>query len=197
MSLNSLANAACARRSDLTPLNRVPTTVDEIARAARTTPSTAPSPLDAPEMPGPGAPTPPAANATTVDTAMNVLFGYIPTEVLTVYVSVMAAVQKPIIALADWMAFGSFLVATPLVVWLLFAAKVKAAGRPLPTSVASWPVWEMCAATVSYTAWAFGLPHSPFGAFRWYSAALSGLAVIVVSTALGLLAPFFQRPLDA
>lgn len=197
MSLNSLANAASARRTDLAPLDRVPSTVDEIALAARTTPVAAPAPLGAPGMPAPAAsPLPPGA-ATSVDTAMNVLFGYIPTEVLTVYVAVMATVQTPTITATDWIVFGSFFAITPVVVWLLFAAKVKAAGSELPLSFGAWPVWEMFAATVAYTAWAFGLPHSPFGAMSWYSASLSGLSVIVVSTVLGLLAPFFQRPLSA
>lgn len=196
MSLNSLANAAYARRTDLTPINRVPSTVDEIARAARTTP------LDAPESPemtasGAAAPLPPSGAATSVDTAMRVLFGYIPAEVLTVYVAVMAAVQTPLITVTDWIVFGSFFAATPLVVWLLFAAKVTAAGKQLPLSFRALPIWEMFAATLAFTAWALGLPHSPFGAFGWYSAALSGLSVLIVSTILGLLAPFFQRPLSA
>jgi len=55
----------------------------------------------------------------------------------------------------------------------------------------------MFAATVAYAAWAFALPHSPFTDYTWYSSALSGLAVLVVSTLLGLLAPFFQKPLTA
>lgn len=40
------------------------------------------------------------------------------------------------------------------------------------------------------------LPNTPFAEFTdWYSAALSGVMVLVASTVLGLLAPFFQRPL--
>lgn len=205
MSINSMANAAAARRADLVPLNRVPATVEEIARASRTTPVAAPQ--AAPEVlavPAPGEPpmpdTPPPAGAATVDTAMNVLFGYIPTEVLTLYVSVTAALQRPTSDAAGlaafWVAFWVFLAATPLVVWLVFAAKVKAAGKPLPASFGAWPIWEMLAATLAYLAWAFGLPLSPFSQFWWYSAALSGLAVIGVSTVLGLLAPLFQRPLS-
>ncbi len=219
MSINSLANAAAARRPDLVPLSRVPATVEDISIAARTTP-VATGPMSAPEIGGPTPvppqATPPVGGAATVDTAMNVLFGYIPTEVLTLYVAVIAALQKPVTEVAQmnevtrvttmtsvvnwmpyWIAFSIFLVGTPLVVWLVFAAKVKAAGRPLPLAWGAWPVWEMFAATLAYVAWSFGLPGSPFGQFAWYSSALSGLAVIVVSTVLGLVAPFFQRPLSA
>jgi hypothetical protein len=49
-------------------------------------------------------------------------------------------------------------------------------------------------------AWAFALPNSPFrdfAQFGWYSQALAGVMVLVVSTTLGLIAPIVQRPLPA
>lgn len=188
MSINSLANSAAARRPDLVPLGTVPQGLDQIARGAMTPPTD----LE-PSGAAAGSPAP-----APVDTTFNVLFGYIPTEVLTLYVAVLAAVQEPgKVTPVDWTAFWSFLVATPLVVWLVFGAKLKTANKPLPLSYSSWPIWEMFAATVAYAAWAFALPHSPFTDYTWYSSALSGLAVLVVSTLLGLLAPFFQKPLTA
>ena len=108
---------------------------------------------------------------------------------------VLAAVHEEKITAADWIAFWSFLVATPIVVWLVYAAKVKAAGKALPLEFAAWPVWEMFAGTVAYCAWAFALPNAPFSEYPWYSSALSGVAVLVGSTVLGLLSPFFQNPL--
>ena len=39
MSINSMANAAAARRPDTAPIGQVPTTLDEIAKAATTPPS--------------------------------------------------------------------------------------------------------------------------------------------------------------
>jgi hypothetical protein len=56
---------------------------------------------------------------------------------------------------------------------------------------------NLLAATVAYCAWAFALPNTPFGQYSWYSSALSGVAVLVASTFLGLLGPFFQNPLKA
>src|SRR6266478_7309036 len=54
-------------------------------------------------------------------------------EILTLYVAVLAAVQQPNkVTSADWTAFWGFLVATPVVVWLVYGAKVKAANKPLP-----------------------------------------------------------------
>jgi TctA family transporter len=78
---------------------------------------------------------------------MNVLFGYIPTEVLTLYVAILAAI-------------GS--------------------AKPKPGSV-SPAFW--------ITFWVF------LALYSWYSTGLAGVAVLVASTVLGLLAPFFQRPL--
>ncbi len=188
MGINSLANAAAARRPDTLPINKVPQSLNEIAMASRVPPSTT-------APPGGTEPTPPPAQ---VDTTLNVLFGYIPTEVLTMYVAVLAVVQSDNkVTSSDWGAFWSFLVATPIIVWLVYAAKLKALQKPLPLKFGTWPVWEMFAATVAFSAWAFALPKSPFTEFtEWYSPGLSGLAVLVVSTLLGLLAPLFQRPLS-
>ncbi|MGB7816986.1 MAG: hypothetical protein WBL28_11625 [Methylotenera sp.] len=189
MSINSMTNAAAARRSDTVPLGEVPKTLDEIAEASRTPPASAESIAESAKLAG----TPPAP----VDTTLNVLFGYIPTEVLTLYVSVLAAVQQEgKVTSTDWITFWIFLLATPVVVWLVYGAKLKTLQKPLPLNFGTWPVWEMFAATVAYAAWAFGLPHSPFTEFGWYSSGLSGVAVLVVSTVLGLLAPFFQRALS-
>ena len=189
MSINSMANAAAARRPDTVPLGNVPKTLDEIAKAANTPPTDIPvsSAQDKPSTP------PPAP----VDTTFNVLFGYIPTETLTLYVAVLAAVQQVgKVTSTDWLVFWIFLVATPMIVWLVFAAKLKTILKPLPLNFGAWPVWEMVAATAAYAAWAFALPHSPFTEYPWYSSGLSALSVLVVSTLLGLLAPFFQRPLS-
>jgi hypothetical protein len=83
-------------------------------------------------------------------------------------------------------------VAAAVVQWVLFAQKLKAAGEHLPWSPRRWPWWSLVAATVAFFAWGFALPSSPFLRFTWYSAALAAVAVLVVSTGLGLATPFFQ-----
>ena len=187
MSINALANAAAARRPDFFPLEKAPVGLREIADAARTPPMSEPQAPDRAE---------PRSNSAQIDTALHVLFGYIPTEVLTLYVAVLAAIQQPNkVTSADWIAFWSFLVATPIVVWLVYSAKVKTANKRLPFAFGAWPLWEMLAATVAYCAWAFALPNSPFAEYSWYSSALSAVAVLVASTGLGLLGPFFQNTL--
>lgn len=221
MSISSLANAAAARRADFAPVGSVPQTLSEIASAATSPPSATPAASDGPPTVGPGGlagdasaqalslsgllsasatpPTlPPEQKSSGVNTALNLLFGYIPTEVLTLYVAVLASTQqKGSITWAGWAAFWCFLVATPVVVWLIFGAKIKAAQKPIPVHPRAWPVWEMFAATVAFCAWAFAMPNAPFTGYVWYSSALAGVSVLVASTLLGLLAPLFQRPLSA
>jgi hypothetical protein len=184
MSLNSLANAAIARRSDFSPAGRAPGTYAEIASAAAAT--SAPLPAAAPANPNA-----PAPAATAVDTTMNVLTGYIPAEVLTGYVAVLAALGSPKLMKAEWIAFWIFFIATPVVLWIVYATKAKGAGKPLPLSYSSWPLWEMAASMIAFLAWAFALPNSPFTTLDWYSSAIAGLVVLVTSSILGLLAPLF------
>ena len=187
MSINSLANSATARRPDYRPLGAVPSNATEIAAAAYT-------------LPPPGAPAALNGKAALtpgrLDTAYNVLFGYIPTEVLTLYIAVLAAMEGDKFVDIRWTVFLIFLCGTPIVLWLIYAAKLKTAGKALPLKPRTWPIFEMFAATVAFCAWAFALPGSPFATYSWYSPALSSLAVLLVSTILGLLAPLLQRPLD-
>lgn len=184
MSLSSLANAAIARRTDFPPVGKAPRKYAEIAWAASNPPLHAIAPAD------------PAADAPTaapVDTTMNVLTGYIPTEILTCYVAFVAALHssaKPMMD-AEWIAFWCFLVVTPVVFWLVYAAKVKGADKALPLSFSSLPLWEMVASTIAFAAWAFALPNSPFARLDWYSSAIAGLVILLASTVLGLLAPIF------
>lgn len=204
MSISSMANAAAARRPDLYPIGIVPQGLSEIANAASTIPVASElrgfDPASGTSLEG--EPPPPGQQgdqrSTAVNTALNLLFGYIPTEVLTLYVAVLAATQQTgAITRAGWATFWCFLVATPLVVWLIYGAKVKAAQKPVPIHPRAWPVWEMFAATIAYCAWAFAMPNAPFTGYVWYSSAMAGIAVLVASTILGLVAPFFQRPLSA
>jgi hypothetical protein len=186
MSLNSLANAAIARRTDFEPAGRAPGTYAEIASAAAATNTALPAAVPA----NANAPAPPAA--TSVDTTMNVLTGYIPAEILTGYVAVLAALSDSI--KVEWIAFWIFIVATPIVLWIVYATKAKGAGKGLPLSYSSWPLWEMAASTIAFFAWAFALPNNPFYiAYHttWYSSSIAALVVLVASSALGLLAPLF------
>jgi hypothetical protein len=189
MSINALTNAAMARRMDFEPTNAVPASFTEIGNAAGNIPKPAGSAT--------------SGNLANTNAAIQTLTTYIPTEVLTLYVSALAALGPITIKIGNefhqigrWAPFWSFLVLTPVVVWIAFATKIKAAGKPIPASPGKWPLWEMGAATFAYVAWAFALPSTPFEQFhQWYSPGLAAFLVLVVSAALGLVAPLMQREL--
>ncbi|PYU27385.1 MAG: hypothetical protein DMG32_07270 [Acidobacteria bacterium] len=178
MSINSMANAAIGRRPDYEPLQGVPKSLREISKAA--------SGASAPEN--------------QVTSALNVIVAYIPTEILTLYVAVLAVLGnakgltvRP--TMGTVITFWSFFLATPATVWILYAVKLKTDNKSLPLTPVKWPIWEMVAGTVGYAAWAMALPDNPFIDAAWYSSGLAGVIVLVSSTFLGLIAPLFQQPL--
>jgi len=206
MSINSIANAAAARRTDVRDPTTPPRDLAEIAAAAGTAPSLAP---------------PNNNRAGPVSTALNVLVGYIPTEIVTLYITVTGALQQPTssgtgaatpsagaaatavdtVKVASswlsppWIAFLCFLVTTPLAVWIVYAAKIKNAdpAKHLPVTFQELPLWEMAAATIAFVAWGFALPNTPFRDFAWYSPALAGIALPITSSVLGIVAPLAAR----
>ncbi len=177
MSIVSMTEIAFQSRTDVGNPKYVPRTYTEIAGAA--------GGKDSPES--------------QVNAAIRTLTTYIPTETLTLYVAVLAALQpttKAAVASPNWAVFWWFLIVTPLVTWLVYITKVKTAGKPIPWAPFKWPLWEMAAGTIAYVAWAFALPTTPFTSLGWYSTGLAGVVVLITSTGLGLLAPLFARPLN-
>jgi hypothetical protein len=192
MSINALTNAAMSRRRDFEPANHVPQSLAEIAKATGVVPPVPVSPSGQPAITAPSG----------MNTALAMLTMYIPTEVLTLYVAAVAGLPSgrgPSSGIRLWLPFLSFLIATPAIVWIAFATKVKSAGKSIPFHPSLWPVWEMAAATIAYFAWAFALPDTPFLQFQnqWYSPALAGFLVLVVSYGLGALGPLMQRTLSS
>jgi hypothetical protein len=131
---------------------------------------------------------------TSVESAIGILFSYIPTEVIALYVAVLAALVPDPQMQAQWITFYVFLGLTPIVVWLVYAAKVKQTTGKIPWAPNELPLWEMFASTLAFVAWAFALPNSPFSVFtNWYSSAIAGVVILVTSTILGLVSPFFTK----
>jgi hypothetical protein len=178
MSINTMANAAMERRSDYR--DRLPRTAAERAAAASKDPK----------------------DQNTVSVALKTVTTYIPTEIITLYIALVGALQpgEPGTSLyftSRWIAFGIFLVLTPFAIWATFASKLASDQKKLPLRVRYWPKWEMFAGTIAYVAWTIGLPDSPFAQFPWFSAAVGGFAILATSTLLGWVAGIFQRELAA
>lgn len=130
-----------------------------------------------------------SSQTSEINKALDVIMAYIPTEILTVYVPVLAMLETTAGKVSG---FQSFLIATPIVVWLLFAAKLRTASGRLPLDPRTWPWWEMFAATLAFFVWACALDNSavPVG----INENLAGILVLISAPALGLLAPIFRSP---
>ncbi len=139
---------------------------------------------------------------TAVSSALATVTTYIPTEILVLYVAWIAALGDsrataggvPSSIAGGWPSFWAFLLATPAVVWLVYAGRVRAAGDPLPVPIGLWPHWEMTAATCAFVAWAAALPATPFTQFGWYNSGIAGVIVLAVTAFLGLVAPIATAP---
>lgn len=129
---------------------------------------------------------------------LSTLATYIPTEVVGLYLAALAvtavAAGQPR-AVDPAFLFWGFLIAVPIITWLVFAGRVVTAGKRAPYDLRKWPKWEMLAGTLAFSVWALATPGNPFEGASWYNGGLVGLAVILVSGALGLIAPIVRGPL--
>lgn len=175
MSLNALTTQEIRRRGRLRQ--------DARQRTAGAPPETAP-----PDVPSA------RAGEDRITNALTALIGYIPTEVITLYVAALSAEQ----ALRDATGFVDavwilwfFVALTPALLLLIFVSKLAAAGAPLP-GPRSWPWWKMIAATIAFMVWALAVPGNPY--LRGTASAVAGLGAMLTSTLLHLVTPIFERP---
>jgi len=108
---------------------------------------------------------------------------FIPSEVLAVYV--------PVVAILDlrgdvgrWAVFGCALALIPLILWLRSSAE-QPLGRE--RALAIWLI-----GTIAFVAWAAAIPSGPFQTFTEDATRFGGAAVIVVSVLLPLFAAKFR-----
>lgn len=190
MGINSMANAALARRPDYPPTGSTPKNIKErVSTAAKD-----PKPEDNQ-----------ASEESAVSTALKTVTTYIPTEILTLYVA-LTATLAPLIPESEirntnfapdytsrWVIFGIFLLITPAAVWIAFVGKLTADRRMWPRTWSQLPKWEMIAASIAFIAWAAALPDSPFGSINYFNDAIAGAIVLITSTALAWLAGLFPQ----
>lgn len=132
----------------------------------------------------------PAKNAAN---AVEQLTRYIPTEIVTLYIAWWAVLEK--VNAADqvrWWSFFVFLILTPIVAWMIFAAKVVGRKEPIPWDWKLWPKWKFGAATAAYVVWVFSLPKSVFATFKWYDPVYAGFAILLTTIMLGILGGIFD-----
>ena len=178
MSVSSMANIAFNRRADAGKEGEGLNTIDEVDAAKGAAPGT----------------------TTSVTSALSAIAAYIPTEVVTVYVAVLATLGITTgaggLTYTPIPVYVVFIILTPIVVWGLYASRAVTAGRRLPRSLRSWPKWEMVAATLAFAAWGAAMPSSPLGVFEWFMPSLAGVVALVLSLLIGVFSPLFStRPL--
>jgi hypothetical protein len=136
----------------------------------------------------------PIADDNRVTKALNALVGYIPTEVITLYVAALSAeaalhATLPVVNAAAILWF--FVVLTPLLLLLIYLSKVAATGDKLP-GPRLWPWWKMVAATIAFFVWALAVPGNPY--LKDAAAAAAGFGAMITSTLLSVMTPIFERP---
>jgi hypothetical protein len=131
-----------------------------------------------------------------VSSVRNVLFKYIPTESITLYVA--AASASPALltmfpGLTPTVSYWSFGILTPILVLLIYFGKCRASNLVIPfLLVSKWPLWKMFAATIAFLVWALAVPGNPY--IRGQAAGVvAGFLAIFISTLLSILEPIFER----
>jgi hypothetical protein len=202
MSVNSMADMAYARRADVTPTDTGLGSVSELAKEKGEKPATSTPVTSAISTAAAYIPT----EILTVYVAVLGTLGIqVPGELLpsaspsasaSPGASAAASTTEPnsatdVASSTPFEVYVLFLVLTPLVVWGLYAAKARRAGKPIPRSIGAWPKWEMLAGFVAFAIWAAALPASPLERFDWFNAGLAGIAALVISMLLAVFAPVF------
>jgi hypothetical protein len=133
---------------------------------------------------------------------LDALARYIPTEAIALYLALLGTIGANTSGyVGRWVAFGVFLVATPLFVFIDWKIKSREASRPDLGLARKLLTFNLIAATLAFAAWGFSLPASPFGALSFYDERWAGFVAPAVSVALGkaeaLVLPLSQGPQQA
>lgn len=162
------------------------------SRAARTAP---PPPQPPPGAMGELAPPEDDESKKTISDALTAIAAYIPSEVIAVYTLVIAmtvtsattaADGKTVQAMLPMWAFYAFLVAIPLMVWLLYAVNKVEAKEPIPWSPKDWPFWEAASSMIAFAAWSAAMPKSAFLKWPEFTPAMASILLVIVSIVLPL-----------
>jgi hypothetical protein len=161
--------------------------------AARAVRSAAPTPRVGPSL----AAGPPDAPKEDVLTQ---LLRYTPTEVVGVYVGVIALLPtlpdegKTEISESDftwrWLVFILFFLFTPLTILAANAVRSRAAG-----SRAETPWFEMIMGPIAFAAWALALPLSPMFSFSTWSGWMGVVIATIVLFLIGIIAKLAGKAL--
>jgi len=139
---------------------------------------------------GTGQPAPKHAAAqgqqnSALSTALDTLAKYIPTEIVTLYITAVSLrTQIENFGVGGKAVFFIFLILTPVLLLLAFLGNAKKTTGALPP-LKVWPFWKMIASTIAFAVWACAIPGNAWVASA--NAGISSLAALLASVILGLI----------
>jgi hypothetical protein len=132
--------------------------------------------------------------------ALGSIATYIPSELVVLYTGVIAAISASNSSShrGQWVAFWLIFGLTPVTVWVLYATRVKTAGKKLPLDPHIWPWLEMIVGLIAFFIWAAALPKSPVQLdWSFYNTAVATIIVLVGTFVIGLVTPLFSHTIQA
>jgi hypothetical protein len=120
---------------------------------------------------------------------------YIPTESITLYISIVSAQDGlKSIGLTPAFAYWFLVFLTPLLLITLFLRQLAVAGQPWRIPLVKLPWWKTVASTIAFAVWALAVPGNPIiSSSNPIQGGIAGLAALVVSMFLNIFEPFFER----
>jgi hypothetical protein len=130
----------------------------------------------------------------TLDSAMEKITAFIPSEVIGSYVAVLG-ILSPQTDVGKWIIFGICLLLIPIFMLLGYLAKKKQAEKDqkttLPPNTQHTGILLVLAA-VAFVAWAMALPGTPFLSITAHATAIGGASVIILTTIMYKIADLFD-----
>lgn len=194
MSLQALAGIAFDRRHPATPTKlaqqRQAAQIAEALRVAGHLDAQAGAPVAPPPATTSGED---QSSAEKINSALEVLKRYIPTELLALYIPFVAVLEDHYKGSADiylpWV-YGAFVLATPLVIWALYVAKGIEAG--VDTGKLGFPAAAAMLGTIAFGVWGASVPSVFVGAQWWL-----GLLALSSSVFLPVIDTFLHKASSA
>jgi hypothetical protein len=124
--------------------------------------------------------------------ALDLLAGYIPTEVIALYVAALSATQAMKTPPSPWLWWVIGVALTPVLYVVIMLSKRARDGQKLRPE--RWPWYRTVAATVAFAIWALAVPSPTQPMLPPDYLALIGLVALFVTIVLGLLDPILDKP---
>lgn len=132
---------------------------------------------------------------TAAATVLDALARYIPTEIVTLYltaISAMPALTATFTQVNDVRVYWSFAILTPILLLLVLAGKRRRDGlSPFP-GWSDMPWWKLVASTIAFIVWALAVPNTPYLNSQ-SGKIVAAFGALLVSTFLTMLEPIFER----